>query len=159
MNAKKFIPTRDYLLAFFGFVSLNQVLGENQVNYINSYWTRAFLRTSSPKARRLFLTFPGGNMQGLNVFATYQVWRRWRHRHRWRREETHCGGRVVRDGREESLPLGQLQPGGHLLLPLCPPVLEPRLDLHLRQVQRLGELEAFRDGEVLVGLELETKWA
>ena len=65
----------------------------------------------------------------------------WRRRERWR-YEPHRGGRVVGDGREEPLPLRQLQSGGHLLLPLGPPVLEPRLDLHLRQVQSLGELQA-----------------
>ena len=55
------------------------------------------------------------------------------------------------------LSLGQLQPGCHLLLPLCPPVLEPRLDLHLGQAKGFGELEAFRDREVFVGLERENK--
>ena len=91
-------------------------------------------------------------VKGLCNHLEYQVWRR---RGR-RRQEPHCGRRVVGDGREEPLPLRQLQSGGHLLLPLGPPVLEPRLDLHLRQVQSLGELKALWHGEVLVGLKV--KW-
>ncbi len=37
-------------------------------------------------------------------------------------------------------------------LVLCPPVLEPDLDLGLRQVQRLCQLEAAGTGDVLVAL-------
>ncbi len=37
-------------------------------------------------------------------------------------------------------------------LVLCPPVLEPDLDLGLRQVQRLCQFEAAGAGDVLVSL-------
>ena len=50
------------------------------------------------------------------------------------------------------MPLSQLQSGGHLLLPLCPPVLEPSLDLYLGQVQVLGKLETLRNRQVFICL-------
>lgn len=63
----------------------------------------------------------------------------------------------VEVGREETLPLGQPHAGGHLLLPLGPPVLEPRLDLRLRQVKRLRQLQALRHAQVLVHLRRENR--
>ena len=56
--------------------------------------------------------------------------------------------------RVHPLTLGDLQSTGQLLLPLGPPVLEPRLDLDLRQVESLGQLHPLVDAQVLVMLEL-----
>ena len=46
------------------------------------------------------------------------------------------------------------RPGRHLFLPFRPSVLEPGLDLDLRQLESLGQLQPLGDGQVLVRLEL-----
>ena len=48
----------------------------------------------------------------------------------------------------------QLQLVGVLPLPFRPPILEPDLDLGLRQLELLGQLHPLRDGQVLVLLKL-----
>jgi hypothetical protein len=55
--------------------------------------------------------------------------------------------------REESLALRHLQPGGQLLLPLGPPVLEPRLDLYFGEIERFGQFHPLADAQVLVDFE------
>jgi len=48
--------------------------------------------------------------------------------------------------------LRDFQPGRKLLLPLRAAILEPRLDLHLSEVQTLGQLHPLADAEILVDL-------
>lgn len=55
---------------------------------------------------------------------------------------------------EEALPVGQLDPGGQLLLPLGAPVLEPGLNLRFGEVELLRQLGPLVDAQVLVHLEL-----
>lgn len=54
---------------------------------------------------------------------------------------------------EVTVPVGDLQLGRQLLLPLGPPVLEPRLYLHLGQVQRFGQLHALAHAQIFVRLQ------
>lgn len=61
--------------------------------------------------------------------------------------------RVMLHRLEVTVSVGDLQLGRQLLLPLGPPVLEPRLNLHLGQVQRLGQFHSFAHAQVLVRLE------
>jgi len=50
------------------------------------------------------------------------------------------------------LPLRDLQSGRELLLPLRAAILEPRLDLHLGEIQTLGQLHPLAHAKIFVNL-------